>query len=520
MFSLTFCDKNGMIMYERDDRKMTERDTLWDPRKMQDTDFDKLMQKVNTLRPLENNIVIIDCVTDTCFEINKPMITSNLVSECFAEPKEINNWYIDMNGDLCQYNIKNHTECIYRMWKLTKENDRKKANFLKRAQKGMLTRDDLLKHTKRIGTIVGRLYGWKYRGSNAGLDCEIPDMKSGPVSHDIGFVYPFNLLNDADININKVDPDMHERINAVLLQLDERLSAIAQMYYLRGWPKSYIADAFNISMSRVGQLQDKLLHCIKLKEDYILTGIDAQKYIQKLNIEIAELTSKLTNLRNKLQFLKDKPDCDLSLIDDVETYIPPLSIDYLNISPRVANILKRYGVHHIAALSKQTWSSIKMMQGVGNRGLKEIEAVNKEFNLNIKDEALLDGDTPLTMCPDLTLSMCQIFSQYDVYTKKELKSAISSGILGKHTPKAAEILNKIKSTEIEAKESNENSGKKLITINDISANTCRLLYSLGIRYFEDLANYELKRIDEMCGTNRDAFTEILSCCINNNIMLK
>ncbi len=73
-------------------------------------------------------------------------------------------WFVDDRGDL------NCRDChhdgtilyLYRAWK-SGISDTQKENFLYKVYKGEATRKDITRYTRKIGTYVADVYGWKVR---------------------------------------------------------------------------------------------------------------------------------------------------------------------------------------------------------------------------------------------------------------------------------------------------------------------------------------------------------------------
>ena len=103
---------------------------LWDGRKM----AYKLLHKTN----------IKDCLTGTCGDY----VT----------------WFVDDRGDLMCRDIHHDGTNIYtyRAWKpgIT---ETQKENFCEKVYQGTATRKDITRYTRKIGTYVADVYGWKVR---------------------------------------------------------------------------------------------------------------------------------------------------------------------------------------------------------------------------------------------------------------------------------------------------------------------------------------------------------------------
>lgn len=103
---------------------------LWDGRHQ----AYKLLHKTN----------IADCLTGTCGDY----VT----------------WFVDDRGDLMCRDIHHDGTnlYLYRAWKFG-ISETQKENFLYKVYRGKATRADITKYTRKIGTYVADVYGWKVR---------------------------------------------------------------------------------------------------------------------------------------------------------------------------------------------------------------------------------------------------------------------------------------------------------------------------------------------------------------------
>lgn len=92
-----------------------------------------------------------------------PHITN--IADCFGGTcGDYVTWFVDDRGDLncrdCHHDGTNLY--LYRAWKFG-ISDTQKENFLHKVYKGRATRADITKYTRKIGTYVADVYGWKVR---------------------------------------------------------------------------------------------------------------------------------------------------------------------------------------------------------------------------------------------------------------------------------------------------------------------------------------------------------------------
>lgn len=93
------------------------------------------------------------------------LLNKTNIADCFGGTcGDYVTWFVDDRGDL------NYRDChhdgtnlyLYRAWKFG-ISETQKENFLYKVYKGRATRADITKYTRKIGTYVADVYGWKVR---------------------------------------------------------------------------------------------------------------------------------------------------------------------------------------------------------------------------------------------------------------------------------------------------------------------------------------------------------------------
>ena len=93
------------------------------------------------------------------------MIGSGNVRDCLTGGHDYTEWYVDGEGEFRCTGIHHDGTNYYRYRALTGS----ESLLTDALYEGRATEEDIRKHTRRIGPIIGKVYGWKFRGRAAGL---------------------------------------------------------------------------------------------------------------------------------------------------------------------------------------------------------------------------------------------------------------------------------------------------------------------------------------------------------------
>lgn len=93
------------------------------------------------------------------------LLNKTNIADCFGGTcGDYVTWFVDDRGDLncidCHHDGTNLY--LYRAWKFG-ISETQKENFLYKVYRGKATRADITKYTRKIGTYVADVYGWKVR---------------------------------------------------------------------------------------------------------------------------------------------------------------------------------------------------------------------------------------------------------------------------------------------------------------------------------------------------------------------
>ena len=90
-------------------------------------------------------------------------IKSGNIKDCLYSEADMNEWYVDKNGDLrctaIHHDGTNHY--LYRTFK-SNVTDTQKENLLYKIYEGKATRQDITRLTSRLGDEIGKVYGWNF----------------------------------------------------------------------------------------------------------------------------------------------------------------------------------------------------------------------------------------------------------------------------------------------------------------------------------------------------------------------
>lgn len=93
------------------------------------------------------------------------LLNKTNIADCFSGTcGDYVTWFVDDRGDLnCRDTHHDGTNLyLYRAWKFG-ISETQKENFRYKVYKGTATRADITKYTRKIGTYVADVYGWKVR---------------------------------------------------------------------------------------------------------------------------------------------------------------------------------------------------------------------------------------------------------------------------------------------------------------------------------------------------------------------
>ena len=91
------------------------------------------------------------------------MIESGNISDCFQSECDMNEWYVDKNGDFRCKAI-HHDGTNYYIYRTFKDNvtESQIENLQGKILDGTATRRDITRITKRLGDDIGAVYGWRF----------------------------------------------------------------------------------------------------------------------------------------------------------------------------------------------------------------------------------------------------------------------------------------------------------------------------------------------------------------------
>ena len=91
------------------------------------------------------------------------IIESGNIKDCLYSDCDMNEWYVDRDGDLCSTQI-HHDGRNYLYYRKFKDglSDDDREDFLDKFYEGKATQDDIDRVTDKLGERIGAVYGWEF----------------------------------------------------------------------------------------------------------------------------------------------------------------------------------------------------------------------------------------------------------------------------------------------------------------------------------------------------------------------
>ncbi|MBE7048461.1 MAG: hypothetical protein E7393_03705 [Ruminococcaceae bacterium] len=91
------------------------------------------------------------------------MIESGNIKDCLYSDCDMNEWYVDKNGDF-RCTAVHHDGWNHYLYRAFKDNitDTQRENLQEKLYAGTATRRDITRYTKRLGDDIGAVYGWTF----------------------------------------------------------------------------------------------------------------------------------------------------------------------------------------------------------------------------------------------------------------------------------------------------------------------------------------------------------------------
>ena len=92
------------------------------------------------------------------------VIESGNIKDCLYSDCDMNEWYVDKNGDF-RCNAIHHDGTNYYLYRTFKDGitDYQIENFKDKIYNGKATWADITRITRRLGDEIGKVYGWKFQ---------------------------------------------------------------------------------------------------------------------------------------------------------------------------------------------------------------------------------------------------------------------------------------------------------------------------------------------------------------------
>ena len=183
--------------------------------------------------------------------------------------------------------------------------------------------------------------------------------------------YPFNLLDEKDVNIENVSIKLLNR--CIEEFLTDREKEIIQRYAKEGEEAKSIADSMGLGVSTVYKDIKKIIWKINSKRKFFVVDIDALFSNVRL---VKTLKSDVDRLEGELAWYK-KDEARVKRVEEAKRHAEEddMPIENLNLDTRAYNCLKRAGYKTIGDI-KYTLT-IEKLSSIWNMGVKTAEYVLK-----------------------------------------------------------------------------------------------------------------------------------------------
>lgn len=197
--------------------------------------------------------------------------------------------------------------------------------------------------------------------------------------------------NEAAHSFNNV-PLAEATFELVLLELSDNERTAIHRYYRDGQTTKQIAEEFELSVSRIGQIiheaQRELRRPSRLYK--IQYGIEAY-----CKMKVDEAYKKGLSEGHKNGYVEGyKAACELSTADAQKALeaVPDITLEDLDLSVRAYNCLKRGGFSTLKQLANTDPERVARVRNLGKKSYEEVIETLKKYNIDTKGyEAVLNN---------------------------------------------------------------------------------------------------------------------------------
>ena len=240
------------------------------------------------------------------------------------------------------------------------------------------------------------------------LGCTISDLVDGAVDAeaftldtDISAWYPWNLalavsgINAFDRDGKLTDEAKNEMyavyIPALLKSLEsltDREQKVLMLRFANGLNLEQCGYRFNVTRERIRQVEQRALRKLRHPRHYKHWHYDTLEKYQEAKEEASRYQLENIQLKEKIKNLYDQCGLDCNGIPTAPepAKTPDIDIEYLELSVRSYNCLKRAGINRISDFDGFTIEKFMKVRNLGRKSMEEIISKLKDFGIEIKSE--------------------------------------------------------------------------------------------------------------------------------------
>ncbi len=158
------------------------------------------------------------------------------------------------------------------------------------------------------------------------------------------------------------------------------------------WPVGFLpvdalySPVINVSYKVEDTMVGRITNFDKLILDVETNGSVETKEVMSYAVELLNRhLTPLLNIGNRMEYLRDENvEATLELVDNEENKLPDLKIEYLDLSVRSYNCLKKHGVDNLRTLAKMKIKDLLGIKNLGKGSLNEIINKVKEYGVDLE----------------------------------------------------------------------------------------------------------------------------------------
>lgn len=219
------------------------------------------------------------------------------------------------------------------------------------------------------------------------------DLTKFTLERDITSFYPYNLAlkvvegyNPTKEEVEKAKEEMHRIYIPAFIRAIETLSdreqIILDLRYRNGMTYEDVGRRFGVTRERIRQIELKAIR--KLRNPSL-----AKRYMMDTLEKASEIETKCVALKDENRKLKEQLRALGATTTEDGEYIP-VDIEYMDLSVRSYNCLKRHGIRTVDDLKGMTLYDLMLIRNLGKKSRDEVIEKAKQYGVFIDMEG--DGE--------------------------------------------------------------------------------------------------------------------------------